>query len=598
MNSPSSNQDTIHPTAVVRTSTRQRWIILGSRMWILTLICLVAAVGLTWLTLRDNGLTIAINFEQGHGIKPGDTLRYLGIEVGHVTSVDVDQALRGVVVEVSLDKEAESFAREGSRFWIVRPEISLSRVRGIDTVIGAKYLSVTPGPTDAAVQTQFVGVESPPLLPQAELAEIDVRFRQGFGLAVGDPVKYRGIVIGEVKDIRLQPNLEGVAVSLQLTDSARSIARAGTQFWVERPRVSIREVRGLETLVTGRFIAVRPGPEDAASQSEFQGLDTAPFREMPEGGLEIVLFGPELRGLQHGAPVLYRGVRVGHIVTVGLASDATIVEARAFIQPAYRQLVRRDSVFWNESGIDFSVGFTGVEFTSDALSNVVTGGVAFATPNPPGPEINTGARFELMGQPDDDALTWQPHLPVGIHALPEGTQLPTLTRASVQWQEKRFGITRNRQATGWVLPLSDQQVLGDRQWLLPPERAIDGQATLALGGEEFPISRASFAKDVSLPKIKLDKALPASVAIWPSDQLRRPQAPEPCLLVRDGVTAPFPVTTNRLEPIRGGWQLDPAISLSDDWSGAVAVSIQDGRVLGMARIQKGLARIEFVAPKD
>ena len=36
-------------------------------------------------------------------------------------------------------------ACEGSRFWIVRPQVSLSRVAGLETVVGARYIGALPG---------------------------------------------------------------------------------------------------------------------------------------------------------------------------------------------------------------------------------------------------------------------------------------------------------------------------------------------------------------------------------------------------------------------------------------------------------------------
>ena len=39
----------------------------GSYMWLLTLVCLVAAVGLVWWSLPEEGVHIEIHFPDGHG---------------------------------------------------------------------------------------------------------------------------------------------------------------------------------------------------------------------------------------------------------------------------------------------------------------------------------------------------------------------------------------------------------------------------------------------------------------------------------------------------------------------------------------------------
>ena len=41
----------------------------GSYMWLLTLVCLVAAIGLVWWSLPEEGVHIEIHFPDGHGLR-------------------------------------------------------------------------------------------------------------------------------------------------------------------------------------------------------------------------------------------------------------------------------------------------------------------------------------------------------------------------------------------------------------------------------------------------------------------------------------------------------------------------------------------------
>ncbi|MEO8497490.1 MAG: hypothetical protein ABI614_20660, partial [Planctomycetota bacterium] len=56
----------------------------SSRLWIVTVLCLIVTVVLFASANRNRGTHIAVRFQQGHGIKPGDVLRHRGIEVGEV----------------------------------------------------------------------------------------------------------------------------------------------------------------------------------------------------------------------------------------------------------------------------------------------------------------------------------------------------------------------------------------------------------------------------------------------------------------------------------------------------------------------------------
>ena len=233
---------------------------------------------------------------------------------------------------------------------------------------------------------------------------ITVHFRDGQGIQVGDSARFRGIDVGQVASVSLNEQQDGVDVVIAMSPGAAGLARSGTRFWIERPTISVSEIRGLDTLLSGRFIGVAPGAQGASKAIEFDGLDEAPAGELPEGGLEIVLEAKTRGGLRRGAPILHRGLPVGYIISVALAPDASSVEARAFVSPSYRKLVRENSIFWNASGVDLSVGLGGIKLSVDTLSTIVLGGVSMATPEPAGKHASEGDHFDVEEDANEDDL--------------------------------------------------------------------------------------------------------------------------------------------------------------------------------------------------
>jgi paraquat-inducible protein B len=599
------------PTAKVRsTADRPSGRSLTTRLWGVTAATLVFSIGLVVWNHKPAGPTITIRFEQGHGLRSGNSLQHRGITVGEITSVDLVADEKGVAVQVELQANAKKLARHGSEFWVVRPRVSLARVTGLDTVVGARYIEVQPGPPDSKANFEFEGLETPLSLTGAEAVEINIRFLNGDGLSLGDEVRHRGIVVGEVTSVDLNEQLSGVVVKVRLLKSASRLARSGTQFWVERPTVSAVEVRGLDTLIGGRYIAVQLGPAEAKPAVSFAGLAKAPAGELPEGGVEIVLEASQRGGLRRGVPVLYRGQRVGHVIAVALASDAATVEARAWIDAPYRELVRVNTRFWMNSGIEVSVGLDGLKLSADTLSSIIVGGVSLATPAQPGPKISTGHRFQCAANAEDEWLTWQARIPLGRYQIADGVPLPEPVRASLRWQQKRFGFRRDKQRSGWILPLSDGRLLGPADLLMPVENAIEGTTTLEASGETVKVTDSSSTRLGGLAI--LNHRLGDATSTLSPERLGQASEPVDCLIVTAGSESVLSVTASRFradtaEPGNGKptenatastWLVDPSVPLTADFHGACVVSRANGKVVGLLTVSDDANRVALISNRQ
>ena len=115
-------------------------------VWIVPLLALAVGGWMVFREFKNRGPEIAIEFAQGSGMEPRKTtLEYQGVTVGVVTRVELKEDLSGVRVDVRLTKNAAALAREGSQFWVVRPEIGLSGIRGLDTLFSGARITVKPG---------------------------------------------------------------------------------------------------------------------------------------------------------------------------------------------------------------------------------------------------------------------------------------------------------------------------------------------------------------------------------------------------------------------------------------------------------------------
>jgi len=420
---------------------------------------------------------------------------------------------------------------------------------------------------------------------------IVIRASEGHGIEAGDALRYRGIEVGRVEDARLTEDLAAVDLVVRLDPRAEAIAVAGSRFWVVRPRLTVDRVQGLDTVVGARHLAVDPGGEDAPRQTEFVALEASPVVEHLEpGGLELFLEASTRYGLTEGAPVTYRQLQVGHVLSVGLSSDATAVELRAWIRPEYVQLVRTNSVFWETGGVELGMSLTeGLRLDVGTLRSLLIGGVAFATPNDPGALATTGARFALYGEAEEDWLEWTPPLAVGSQLLPTDQAPPRLLRAVHRWEQGRI-LTGARQRTGWVLPV-EGGVLGPSDLLVAEEGAHEGTATLEVGGARIALVSAPAWHDAGLARREVQLEAPA----FDLERARPlPEQPEEVLVFSAPGAAPMALSASRLAVDGRDWTVDRAIAFDESWNGSAVLARADGALLGVLLVGEGRARVVAV----
>lgn len=244
---------------------------------------------------------------------------------------------------------------------------------------------------------------------------ITITFKDGANIDLRTLVKYQGVVVGKVNSVKLNNSLDGVILKARLDRSASKLARSGSMFWVVRPKIGFGGISGLETLISGSYIGVKPGAGSPARV--FKGVENHPFGDLNGAKLKIIIKSDKLGSLHPGAPVYYREVKVGEVENHELAGNAQSVDIHVNIFRKYAPLVRKNTRFWNASGIGTSISLFGAKMKTESLEAILAGGIAFATPNNKqmGPVIEDGAVFFLYDEPENEWLKWKPDIDLGFN---------------------------------------------------------------------------------------------------------------------------------------------------------------------------------------
>lgn len=509
---------------VAKTRPASNW----SAIWVLPLIALIIGGWLGWRAYNETGIEIQVRFESGEGIQANKTeVVYKGMSVGKVKTLKLDDegSTKGVIATVEMNKDVEQYLRTSTRFWLVKPSVTLAGITGLETLVSGNYVAISPGegeparkfkalaeepplsdaqpglhltikadrlgslnrgspvfykqikvgqvksyllsedqstvelkvfiePTYAklvrkhtrfwnasgiSIDANLSGVkvrseslasivaggiafatpdnrkDSPPTDPSlpfrlyedfdaaAAGIKVKVKLSDFEGLQAGrTPVMYKGIQVGTLKALKVDADLSAATAELTLDPLAEDYLVDGTQFWVVKPSISLAGITGLEALVKGNYIAVRPGDKGNAPQREFVARPKAPPLDLRSPGLHLVLFTDNLGSLDVGSPVLYKQVKVGSVQSYQFSRKKNQLVIGVHIEKEYENLVNASTRFWNASGITLTGGLTGgIQVKSESLQSLMAGGIAFETPEAKAPLQKRIPRFRLFANHEE-----------------------------------------------------------------------------------------------------------------------------------------------------------------------------------------------------
>ena len=302
-----------------------------SPLWILPLVTLAIGGWMVGHSFATQGPTVEVTFATAEGLKAGETrVKRLSVDLGIVEEVYLNEDFGDVTAVLKLDQGTEGLLRKDTQFWVVRPRLGTAGVSGLSTLLSGAFVELSPG-TQASGKRQFKGLEDIPLTPQsAPGSHLRLTAERAASLSVGSPVLYNGYRVGRVESAGLSAD-DGQAHYRIFVDAPyNDLISSNTRFWnasginVDAGATGVSvHMESLEALVSG---GVAFGlPDDAK-----RGLPVAAdhqFRLFPNrsminehpyafGREYLLLFDTSVRGLMPGAPVEYRGIRLGTVLDI------------------------------------------------------------------------------------------------------------------------------------------------------------------------------------------------------------------------------------------------------------------------------------------
>jgi paraquat-inducible protein B len=232
---------------------------------------------------------------------------------------------------------------------------------------------------------------------------VTLRFDSANGLRVEQTqVMYKAVSLGTVREIELAEDAQHVVVHVAMEARAEPLLTDKTRFWVVRPRLSLRDVAaaetGLETLVSGAYIELDPGPKRGAKRTDFTGLERPPVVRSGEHGTTFLLQADNSRSLNVGSPIRHGDMSVGEVLDLELDERSGRASVRAFVREPYDRLVNAQTRFWAITGVDIGMSAKGLHIELASVQTLLSGGIEFADPlgTKNAPRAGSGHTFPLF----------------------------------------------------------------------------------------------------------------------------------------------------------------------------------------------------------
>jgi len=387
------------------------------------------------------GLQLTLISEHASVATPGSAISYRGVTVGQVDNVALNKLTDKIHVSITIDEDHQQLIQQNSRFYnasglTISGGLSnlVVKTESIDAILRGGISFYNPRP----VQQKLKNVKELAkfnLFKHIESAKnsglsINIHFDDPSGLKVNSKVIYQEQEVGVIERLLFNDTKTGATALVLLNDLGVKYAKAGSQFWKVEPEIGLVGSKNVSALLDGAFITLLPSNQYATDihpaevHTTFTALDLAPTVTALPYGLNVQLVTNRLGSVRVGNPILYRQVKVGSVIGIGLSDNADSVNVYINIAKRYAPLVKSSSKFWNTSGIKIKAGLlSGIDIDSESIETLISGGIAFSTPptdqsdDTIKPSLTAGDNswpysFSIYQSVDSDWLTWQAKIPL------------------------------------------------------------------------------------------------------------------------------------------------------------------------------------------
>ena len=313
-------------------------------------------------------ITVAI--EDANGLVEGKTqVFFKGLPVGLLKGFDVSPDLKHIDARIEMLKQSRDKLTKDCLFWVVRPEISMNRITGLDTLVKGSYFEVQPG-SSTQLSSDFTALTSPPPISRRVPGlHLTLNTEHAVSLESGSPVYFKKNEVGEIISSLLADTGDIETKILiypqyikHVNSSTRFHVSSGIHFKANLPKISV-QIDPIKSVLLGgvSFFTPEDNLKEENTKNVFQ-LYRSIDHALRADDIKIKLTFTVDHGLEPEADIRFNDIKIGLITEIELNPDLRTVNAIAYIDQTMEELLGEDAYFWTVNA----------KFNAGGISNLET----------------------------------------------------------------------------------------------------------------------------------------------------------------------------------------------------------------------------------
>ncbi|WP_395489260.1 intermembrane transport protein PqiB [Cedecea davisae] len=308
-----------------------------SPVWIFPIVTALIGAWILFYHYSHQGPEVTLITANAEGIEGGKTtIKSRSVDVGVVESAQLTDDLHHVEIKARLNSGMEKLLHNDSVFWVVKPQVGREGISGLGTLLSGAYIELQPG-SKGDQPERYDLLDAPPLAPpDAKGIRITLDSKKAGQLTPGDPVLFRGYRVGSVETSTFDTNKRAITYQLFIGAPNDKLITSNVRFWkdsgiaVDMSSQGMRvEMGSLTTLFSGGVSfdvpegwewgkPVEPGTDFKLFDDQKSIQDSLYTDHIDY----LMFFKDSIRGLQPGAPVEFRGIRLGTVAQVPFFNES------------------------------------------------------------------------------------------------------------------------------------------------------------------------------------------------------------------------------------------------------------------------------------